>query len=733
MTPPVWITFLPVSPIRSLVDYQHSQKVESLSPENVKICEIEIRTASDNKRIARFTYDNYPMSSSRWGCKLNKQQIQEIGTVKDGTYLAAIYVNGIRCSNVAEFTIDSNADLSSEPVLKLVPFPLSVGQVLPNLGIIATGPNPTDSELWQSAIYFPNLFVDRIERKPIAMKWAGPDRVIQAGMQGVAIIDLENYTPAIALNESHEVWAKLGKHQSATVVIPASDTTDKNWDEITEKFYPATPPVVMLEGTVLGLDGKPAVYNVSVTLNNEKSFTTKSNSEGKYEFVNLPIGKYQLSCSPPQLGQPAFLVNDIQIREGHKEILNFDFTSNYSFSGTVSYEDGSPAVNIDVMATWEDGQTEFMNYDKTDEQGQYSISAPFETASYVGIGLSLPGYITPRQPYRNLKSGRNDVNFILKKPLGINANSTDIISNDKGSDPREFIKKNKSRWMHSLPYIDVVNSIKPESLPQLYEMLKDSQYSHDWTAIAAMICFISNDQNSVNEIIKYVQRPKDLSFDSFNVIGKSKILCWLGLIKTNQVTNILKNALTSEGAHELTKNWIDKTEDYNDTIKTKEEILGLIRGSTAIGLVHSQYPTNIRLVEQLYEQEHAKCKEKRIFTELYRQLVDAMAIRDLIKDIGMEEYLNLQGTEHNKLSPYIRKYDWHFIEIDSAEANYDIGTNFIDVNLVPEKLSFIFSDGKTLDEDWLDKVQEYFRENRPTEQEAFKLWQGIMDSNPPNQ
>ncbi len=237
VTPPVWITFVPASTIRSMTDYQHSQKVESLSSEKVKICELEIRSASDNKRVARFTYDNYPISGRRWGCKLNKQQIQEIGAVKDGTYLAAFYVNGIRCSNVAQFTIDSNADLNSEPTLKLVPLPLDVGQVLPNLGIIATGPSPADPELEYSTIAFPELFVDGIERKIKVMKWAGPDGILQTNAQAAMILDLENYTPAIAMNQPHEVWAKSGKYQSATVIIPESDTAEKNWDEISELSY----------------------------------------------------------------------------------------------------------------------------------------------------------------------------------------------------------------------------------------------------------------------------------------------------------------------------------------------------------------------------------------------------------------------------------------------------------------------------------------------------------------
>jgi beta-lactamase regulating signal transducer with metallopeptidase domain len=417
ITPPVWITFLPASPICSLADYQHSQEVESLSSENVKseTCELEIRSASDNKRIARLTYDNYPISGGRWGCKLNKEQIQEIGAIKDGMYLAAMYVNGIRCSNVAEFTIDSNADLNSEPTLKLVPLPLGVGQVLPYLGIIATGPNPTDPELAQSAIYFPDLFVDGIERKVKVMKWAGPDRVLQAGSQGVAILDLENYTPAIELNQPHEVWAKFGKYQSATVVIPANDTVDKNWNESTDRLNPALQSVSSLEGTITDPEGKPASYDISLLGEIGTNIRTRSGQDGKYDFSNLPVGNYSFDCNPHNQGYPHFHIKTVQLQFGKRLILNLNLKSRYLLSGRVTYADGSPAAGLSMMASCEDGQTIFYSSAKTDEQGRYTLSSPLTTSITIRVQIMPYGYTTREDFYRGLAANRDDINFVLIK------------------------------------------------------------------------------------------------------------------------------------------------------------------------------------------------------------------------------------------------------------------------------------------------------------------------------
>ena len=71
--PPVWITFLPCSPIRSLASYHHSHDMELLESENpvIQSCELEMRLAKDHRRIARFTFDYYPFKKERRrGCHL---------------------------------------------------------------------------------------------------------------------------------------------------------------------------------------------------------------------------------------------------------------------------------------------------------------------------------------------------------------------------------------------------------------------------------------------------------------------------------------------------------------------------------------------------------------------------------------------------------------------------------------------------------------------------------------
>jgi hypothetical protein len=415
---PVWITFLPRSPIRSLDQYRHSWHIDSLVPGDgqVKSCELEIRSAADNWRIAKVRYERrYPIrgGSGRWGCRLTKLQVDHL---EDGRYAVAFYANGIRCSNIAEFTVDSNADLSTEPILQLVPLPLGPGQRLARLGIRAVGPSPADPKLTYSAIGYPELIVDGTARRPKGMKWAGQDPALNSGEQGVMILDLSNYEPAIEPGVRHKVWAKVGKYESATIVIPVVDSFGPEWDRITEERYPRLPEVVVLEGRVVGTGDKPAIYKVALDKDG-KVFETQSDADGRYELVNVPPGKYQLGCHPPNEGLPNIVIQDFQIEQGKKLVQDLNFKVKYSFSGEVTYEDGSPAV-AEVTASWTgmDGKAEYHDSARTDHQGHYTLASPFELASAVGIVSAYPGGERPMPKYhRNVRAGRADVDFVLEK------------------------------------------------------------------------------------------------------------------------------------------------------------------------------------------------------------------------------------------------------------------------------------------------------------------------------
>jgi hypothetical protein len=238
----------------------------------------------------------------------------------------------------------------------------------------------------------------------------------------------------------------------------------------------------------------------------------------------------------------------------------------------------------------------------------------------------------------------------------------------KYSDPREFFKL---QWISGIRYKEVRRLIKKESIPTLCDMLRDQQYVSDWANVAKVICLVAEDANSLPELVRYIQQAEDWTSTTkpYRMIGKVKTLVWIGLIGGEQVDRLLRNALTAEGSVELAKDWIDGPlpSGYNTH---RDEAVGLIRGSAAIGIMLSQNAESAKLVEQLYMQVHDDCRKDRRVSELYYQLIDAMVVRDFLVEKGKEQYLNLIGTNHNEFDPYLKKYAWFLAEKTSSEKTY---------------------------------------------------------------
>ena len=411
-----YIMSLPNSPIRSLEEYHHTYRTYPVpvpplyKPLPIPACDFEIRRAKDQKRIARIPFTGYFRRHGEPG----ESDRRRVGQLPDGEYLAALCVGDARCSNVVKIKIDSGWEPKKEPALRLIGFPLGPGQKLPYLGLQAVGPTPQDPELMNDMIAFANLIVDGVIRAPKMMIWVGPVGPLKPGRIYTRILDLNNYEPAIEPGLRHRVKARVGKYESGIAVIPADDLLGKAWNRATPMLEPALPPQIVLEGQVIGPDGKPGSgYEVVLRDGRGKHYKEECSEDGRYQFVNVLAGEYRLFSNPPCKGQPVLTVEKVRIKTAKTLVRDLSLERKFSFSGKVVYDDGTSAVGLDVMATWKgmDGKAEFDDFAVTDEKGQYTLAAPFNVASYVGIGMAGPH---PR-PYRNVKAGRSDVNFVLKK------------------------------------------------------------------------------------------------------------------------------------------------------------------------------------------------------------------------------------------------------------------------------------------------------------------------------
>lgn len=277
--------------------------------------------------------------------------------------------------------------------------------------------------------------------------------------------------------------------------------------------------------------------------------------------------------------------------------------------------------------------------------------------------LDSPSEISTSSPDKSMSSNNKELAFIEAEILPqLNEKSEEAIFKAKYSDPREFIKLNQSQIL----YKTTREMIPKSQLPLLYKLLEDEDYIHYWPNIARTIGYISDDPNSVPVLLDYFQRNDSSNISDMGKIGgKIWTIAWIGKIGGDTANSILKKAVTNAGAQELAKAWITKETWPNQTWST-ETAIGYIQNAAMKGLIYTQKPENIALVEKLYNEEKEMCYKNKKKTVIMSYLIDAMAEKDFIADHNnnVESWFLFQDKReemgYSEITPYIEKYTFSF-------------------------------------------------------------------------
>lgn len=240
----------------------------------------------------------------------------------------------------------------------------------------------------------------------------------------------------------------------------------------------------------------------------------------------------------------------------------------------------------------------------------------------------------------------------------LNVTSTEKVQEDneevefevKYSDPRDFVKL---KWNEGIPRKRAVSTITKDKIPLLHEMLQDPNYTPYWHNVAMLICHISDDPDSVPVLLDYFQRY-DEQQDRKNYPSKIACLIDIGRIAKQDANELLRKAITEEGASELTQAWIDKSKhgDYMG----RQEAIDHIRLCAMEGLLFTGIKENVELIENIYEKEMAVYKKT---GEVSGTLVDAagtLVARDYIAENSLDEFRNLQTGDGSTFLGKITKY-----------------------------------------------------------------------------
>jgi len=412
-----WVVLLPKSPIRSINEYHqtlrtHPDPVPPLfRPVPVPDCDLEIRRAKDQARIARIPYQDYLRSTN----ELSEPDRRRIGPLGDGQYLVALCVGTARISNVAVFEMNSGYETPKERGLRLVPIEPGPGLESHFLGVRGTGPTPGDPQFGTWSVHCPDLVVDGTVRKVDGV--AGSFLDMPPGVQFDSIVDLRTYSPSIALGEPHAVKAAYKQYESDIVQLPAPLNAGLAWDGATGKLPPVPEPHVVLFGTVIDPEGKPAKrFEVALSRDGGRNrFREKTGDAGRYEFINVPSGTYHLGCNPPAKGQPCLEIKGVAIQAGKTLQRDLSLERKSIIAGRITGTDGKPASNTTVDLSCADSRVNaaFTDTTSTDNQGRYELGSPFGEVTYIGIkGRRVEGSMPILQP------GVNQAHYSLRQVRG---------------------------------------------------------------------------------------------------------------------------------------------------------------------------------------------------------------------------------------------------------------------------------------------------------------------------
>ncbi len=209
-----------------------------------------------------------------------------------------------------------------------------------------------------------------------------------------------------------------------------------------------------------------------------------------------------------------------------------------------------------------------------------------------------------------------------------------------------------------------------EAVHTLANILKNRAHIEYWGQAAHFVCISKYGENFLSDVVDYIRRWDNLARLSGSqqtgvLFGKLNSVSSVGMIDVEEAVLFLRDAITQEGAQKLTAVWNFDALPAGYSRETEELIFARIRSEAALGLIFAQDPDGQAAVEGMYHELLAEVSRMPVFVDgkvkpghiltweeqavydLFYGMAVALANRDLIKEIGPDEYMRvgLSGKE----------------------------------------------------------------------------------------
>jgi hypothetical protein len=218
----------------------------------------------------------------------------------------------------------------------------------------------------------------------------------------------------------HVIQVKAAGEASETVPLLTTTALGDAWDAATPKLGPAPAPAVQVSGEVRDETGQPAVgYELELlggTAGEQPHFYDEvTDGHGRYTFMGVPTGEYELTCVPGGRKSPLIVVEKVDVQPAKPLSIPLSFEGKFAIRGRVDRpkEDDTPAgpaAGSTVRATFAsaDGTIEVNTSAVTGADGTYVIKGPFPRVTFVGV-MSSP----EPAPVKDVVAPKEGVDFRL--------------------------------------------------------------------------------------------------------------------------------------------------------------------------------------------------------------------------------------------------------------------------------------------------------------------------------
>jgi hypothetical protein len=204
-------------------------------------------------------------------------------------------------------------------------------------------------------------------------------------------------------------------------------------------------------------------------------------------------------------------------------------------------------------------------------------------------------------------------------------------------DPRRIVKLE----MREPRFDELAKNFTEADLPAFFDILnKDDTPFRERSIAVDLIPHIGQkgDDRVVDQLLSSLKRP--VKWENWTtkeqepakvVITKASTLTAIVLLGGNLADAVLKQAITVEGAQELTKGWISGWPP-NQLLGGQQDVLDTLRGAAAEGLARNKATWG--LVEAEYRREREACMKSGKESRYFSGLISPMALIDTIKEVG---------------------------------------------------------------------------------------------------